>query len=680
LSRDLPFAVCVAAAIAALPCAARAQDTDGNDVYQTVVHGRPPAPTDDGTALAETIDVSDDTRRLATVSDVLDAAVGVDVRRLGGFGAYGATSIRGSTSGQVPVYLDGVLLNAGGFATVDLGALGLDVVDRIEIYRGQVPAALPEAGIGGAVVLETKAFERPITEISLSAGSFGTARLLALRAQDLGRVRALALVTASGTEGDFEYLDRNGTIYETGDDAIVPRGNNASAAYEAFLKLDGSAGGVDWTAADDLGVKRQGVPGTESVTSEHALLRTSRNALSLRAAGRPARGLVLRGDASYLALADDLSDPGGEIGVGVGRTGARTDSVGGGLALELYALESHGLSIRTDARYERFAYRDFGAPALPSPARRTTAGIVLADAWSPARAWRLSPTLRLEHRHSAFGGGAIPGRADEMAASTDDELTAQPSLGTRVELGRGVVLRANVGRYVRAPDLSELFGDRGSSVGNPELAPEVSWNADVGLAFELENRRALDALRLEAGAFASRVRDLVAYVQNSQNTVRPENVARAEISGAEASVRVSLAHLVTLAANYTYLHAVNRSPSPYLDGKRLPGRPEHALFASAAFARRFGALEWRAAADVDYAGATYLDQANLKDAGLGTALVGLEVGVEHAARRLSLTLELDNLFDTISVEGSDGRRRPLSDFDGFPLPGRTFLATVRWRG
>jgi len=681
LSRDLSFSVFIAALAVAAPVrTAFAEDEElGDETYETVVHGRPSLATDETTALAETIDVSDETRRLTSVSDVLDTAVGVEVRSLGGFGSYGATSIRGSTSGQVPVYLDGVLLNAGGFATVDLGALGLDVVDRIEIYRGHAPPQLPTAGIGGAIVLETKAFERPFTEIAASFGSFGTARLLALRAQRMGPLKTLALVSASGSTGDFEYLNRNGTLYDTTDDAIVRRENNAHTAYEAFLKLDGEAGGFDWSLADDFGVKQQGVPGTESVASAHTLLRTSRNALSLTAKGRPRRGIGLSFDVSYLALTDDLSDPLGEVGVGSYRTGSRSDAIAGGLVFETTALADHRLSVRLDERFERFAHRDYGEEALPSPAHRFATGVALSDEWTPIRPLRLVPALRLTEHHAAFGGGRIPGRAETVAPRTSDDLFVQPSLGARLDLGHGLVSRLNLGRYVRAPDLSELFGDRGAAMGNPDLRPEVSWNADAGLSWQLENRRALDLLRIDGAVFASRVRDLIAYVQNSQNTVRPENVARAEIAGAEASTRLSVAEIATFTANYTYLYAVNRSAPPYLNGKRLPGRPAHAIFAELAFAHTFGALGWRAAADVEYAGATYLDQANMKDAGLGTALVGLEVGVEHPRSRLSLTLALDNLFDTITAVGSDGRTRPLSDFEGFPLPGRTFLATLRWR-
>jgi iron complex outermembrane receptor protein len=654
-------------------------DAEGGAAYETVVHGRPPLATDETTALAETLDVADETRRFATVSDLLAPAVGVDVRTLGGPGSFGAASIRGSTSSQVPVYLDGVLLNSGGFDTVDLGALGLDAIDRIEIYRGHVPPTLPAAGIGGAIVLRTKAFERPYTEIAATYGSYGTARLLAVHGNRLGGVRGLALVSASGSEGDFLYLNRNGTIRNTADDTFARRGNNARLAYETLVKIDGEVGPLAWTLADDFGTAQQGIPGTESVPATRASLRTARNAASASGELRVDRNLVLSGTASYLVLTDAFSDPLLEVGVGGGRAASRADSVGGGLALSIDARGRHDLGIRADCRYERFELDEVGEGAPPSPAHRVTSGAVLADEWTPAPWFLIVPSVRVEHRASEFGGGRIPGRSDAAPAESASDVVVQPSLGVRADAGHGFTVRSNLGRYVRAPDLGELYGDRGATVGNPELSPEVAWSADLGLAWQTENAGPLDLGRLELAGFASAVRDLVAYVQNSQNTVRPENVGRARIAGIEASGRALFAELVSLEANYTFLSAVNLTDAPYYYGKRLPGRPAHELYAKVELADRFGAFAARLAADVTYSGLTYLDQANLKDAGLGTALVGLSLGVERLPERLELTLEVRNLLDTITVEGANGRSRPVSDFEGYPLPGRTMLVTVRWR-
>ena len=61
----------------------------------------------------------------ADLAQALDVATNVNVRRYGGLGSFSTLSIRGSTSEQVQVYLDGVLLNQALGGGVNLGNLPL---------------------------------------------------------------------------------------------------------------------------------------------------------------------------------------------------------------------------------------------------------------------------------------------------------------------------------------------------------------------------------------------------------------------------------------------------------------------------------------------------------------------------------------------------------------------------
>ena len=70
-------------------------------------------------------------------------------------------------------------------------------------------------------------------------------------------------------------------------------------------------------------------------------------------------------------------------------------------------------------------------------------------------------------------------------------------------------------------------------VGNPELTAEVGYNADVGITYFYAGSDILNLLRVDAAWFGSWVDDLIAYIQNSQSTSRPENIAAARILGAE---------------------------------------------------------------------------------------------------------------------------------------------------
>lgn len=648
-------------------------------MYESEVVGYAISPTDESAGFGQTIEVETESARYTTVSDVLSSAVGVRVQQMGGLGSYGAASIRGSTPGQVPVYLDGVLLNASGFSSVNLGDLSLDGLDRIEVYRGSAPIDFGTPGIGGVISLRTREIAEPSTELSLTYGSWDTARLMAMRRDRLGEVGAMAALTVSGSRGDFLFLDRNGTLLNDEDDSIERRANNHRVSYGALVKLDGELRGARWTLANDLAGSVRGVPGIESMPTEHTALRTLRDSVGASVVIPADDAMTVTVDLGYLLLEEDFDDSHDEIGIGAQRNLTRADTGSFGLMLEIEPVPEDVVALRLDARYERMQVEDILRGALADPRHRVRTALAAENRYSPAGALLLTASVRLEQHHGVFGGGAVPGTSVVQSAESYDDLFFQPALGFRYELADGLFLRANAGRYVRAPDLAELFGDRGTVQGNPELEPEVALNADAGLTYAYAGSGRLDMLRLEAVAFGSRVEDLIAYVQNSQNTVRPENVHRAEIAGAEASAGLKIFDLVALQGNYTFMRAVNRSDYAYYEGKRLPGRPAHQAYGKIQLETVVDGIAGRFWFDADYAGTNYLDQANLVEDTLSRFFLGTGVQLESLAKRLSFTVEVHNLLDTITVKDGNGRQRPLRDFESFPLPGRTVLATLNWR-
>lgn len=74
--------------------------------------------------------------------DLLKMVPGVHVRELNGKGQYTTVSVRGSTAAQVGVFVDGVLFNLGGDAAADISTIPVHNVERIEVYRGYIPARL----------------------------------------------------------------------------------------------------------------------------------------------------------------------------------------------------------------------------------------------------------------------------------------------------------------------------------------------------------------------------------------------------------------------------------------------------------------------------------------------------------------------------------------------------------
>ena len=111
--------------------------------------------TEESTGFVSVIHREDFEGKMEDLADVLQNEAAVEVRQSGGLGSFSTISIRGSSSDQVMVFLDGVLLNDASGGGVDLSSISLSDVESIEIYRGVTPINFDKASIGGVVNIKT---------------------------------------------------------------------------------------------------------------------------------------------------------------------------------------------------------------------------------------------------------------------------------------------------------------------------------------------------------------------------------------------------------------------------------------------------------------------------------------------------------------------------------------------
>ncbi|MDR1109101.1 MAG: TonB-dependent receptor plug domain-containing protein [Deltaproteobacteria bacterium] len=108
------------------------------------------------------------------LATLLEHVPGLFIQRVTGNGQYTTVRIRGSSAAQVNVYVDGVLQNLGNDIAVDISLIPVSQVDRIEVYRGYVPARFSGSPIGGVINVVTKKPESLGVDLSVGAASFNT--------------------------------------------------------------------------------------------------------------------------------------------------------------------------------------------------------------------------------------------------------------------------------------------------------------------------------------------------------------------------------------------------------------------------------------------------------------------------------------------------------------------------
>jgi len=436
-----------------------------------------------------------------SLAEVLSAQAGLLVDRGARGGGFGALHLRGADPSHVVVLVDGVRQNdplSSRGSAVDLNALSLERVERIEIVRGSASVAQAEV-MAGLIHIHTRRAS-PGASAGVAVGGDG------LRAVHAGLSGHGWSVSASDrSDGD----GRRGAQDVRAFDAAWERHLHPSLSVRAgFGYTQGQSRGFP----DDSGGPR------------HAVLReldqreASSRQFSLQGTYRPARGtldlqwtrLARDGDEDSPGVAAGLRDPSGLPALAA-HTRYRRDAVqatwrqplGGNSALAAGLMHQDELG-----RYAgRIDYGFFQAPVAFAMQRDTRAAFAELR-WMPG-AWTVQAGLRHE-RHRDDGAGS--GRA------THPLLSLQRKVGTH-----GAHWGASLSRSSRPPSFYALGHPL---VGNPGLRPERAAHRELYYATAADA-----AWPSRITLFSARYRDLVDF--DGGPPPRLLNRARIQADGVE---------------------------------------------------------------------------------------------------------------------------------------------------
>ena len=175
----------------------------------------------------------------ADLGEVMAQTEGVNVQRAGGLGSDIRFSLNGLSGDQVRFFYDGIPLNFTSYA-FGIANVPVNMIDRIEIYKGVVPIEFGADALGGAVNLASpEIYDGLAWSVSYQVGSFNTHRVTAnLNYAD----EKTGLFVVAG--GFYDYTDNNYKIDVAVPDergrlqpATVRRFNDAYRAYGANLRF-----------------------------------------------------------------------------------------------------------------------------------------------------------------------------------------------------------------------------------------------------------------------------------------------------------------------------------------------------------------------------------------------------------------------------------------------------------
>ncbi len=106
-------------------------------------------------------------------NDLLNRSVGIRVRQNGGLGSSVNYNLNGMSGNSVRIFIDGIPISTYG-SSFSLNSIPLSLIERIETYKGVIPAHLADDALGGAINIILKQEMNNNLSASISYGSFNT--------------------------------------------------------------------------------------------------------------------------------------------------------------------------------------------------------------------------------------------------------------------------------------------------------------------------------------------------------------------------------------------------------------------------------------------------------------------------------------------------------------------------
>jgi len=113
---------------------------------------------------------------VSNVGDAVKMVVGADVKSEGGLGALSSIKLRGSSSSQIVILVDGMRVNSVLLGEANPGDILVSDVERIEVVRAPLSAIYGADAVGGVINVITKKPEDKAmrTALETSGGTFST--------------------------------------------------------------------------------------------------------------------------------------------------------------------------------------------------------------------------------------------------------------------------------------------------------------------------------------------------------------------------------------------------------------------------------------------------------------------------------------------------------------------------
>lgn len=580
-----------------------------------------------------------------SVSDVLRAINGIQIRQISGIGNPVSVSIRGSDSKQVKVYIDGQLINDSQFGGYDLNQLPVEQIQSIEVSKSQ-SSGTGATPIGGVIRINTYRPDKAGYRVSAEAGSFGYYGAAARVNGKFEDHLLSASVQHQYSKNDYDYL-----VPQSFDDSNISatealRNNEfEKSTFSITDSFQSQYHNISVNAQYTDQNKRQ--PNYQNNSPEN---HSELNAKTWRVGYQHQMNndLVWLPHTEWSLFYEDKQEHYQYLpNLQINRSNHYdSDKYQGSLQA---TVEWHSWQLQPYIDYQQHR---FSSRQNINGQNVVCNGINSCDLSAKLSRFSLGSRINWQSNSLPLDLFAQFNYSDEDSQNTP--LNAQS--GTRVdqneqyetyELGSNYQLdklsfSVSGSKAVRTPTLFELYGDRGAFKGNANLQPEQANTISLSTQYQSQQ------LNMTAAAYHKDLNNSIVAIFNSSNVGSYTNVSDATLTGVELQADFKLNQQWLFNFQVNLLDSETQSEFKAFNEKKLPGIYHQQYHAGVKYSPLDAlAISWKIALDEDL----YFNRSNVFDSQVngttGTPADRLthQLSLNWELGKHNINLLVDNIFD-----------------------------------
>lgn len=524
---------------------------------------------------------------------------GIKVREEGGVGSNMNIFLNGYSGNQIKFFLDGIPMDNFG-SSFQLNNIPINLANRIEIYKGVVPVGLGSDALGGAINIITNTYDKTSLDMSYSYASFNTHRTNVNFVYVDKKSGFFTQLNAYQNYSDNDYkvkVDINdvNTQKNLGEQRV--RRFHDKYHNENFV---GQIGFVNTSFADrlSLGITlgqsykevQTGMRMIAVFGSIHQKGDIVMPTLAYEKKNLFTQGLDVRLNASYNLGSDQVIDTLHRRYNWLGDYIDKEEKYGvkgGERNRTLYKFKNNNGMVATVANYKLADQHNFslsntlnffkrkGEDALdlnnpikntPSETTKNISG--LSYQFTPSTVWSLTAFGKFYNQHISYTDSyKLSEKWNDYGYkrySADHNFFGYGFTGSVFVL-EDLQLKASFEKSIRLPGANELFGDKVNLIGNNNLNPEVSYNYNIGLNYNMKIDRT-SLVNFDINGFLRNTKNLIySKLDGSDRTFQTfANLGSARNTGIEGEIRYFYKNNLTIGVSGTYQNLINTNN--YVDG------------------------------------------------------------------------------------------------------------------